>query len=692
MITLQSVSKFPAWRLLLLAVLSGVFCFSGLVPAWRSLNTDFPNYFVAASIHSHGLSLDRAYEWPWFQRQKDHLGIDQALVGFAPHPPLCALPFLPLTHLSALNAKRVWLVFNALFLAIVFWILQSLTKLSWLNVVTLGLLCIVPLRSNVQDGQYYILILLLISAGYYAWRRKRPFVSGLLLSAAAALKLFPGMFLLLFLWKRQWRAACGFILGFAALTVISVLTFGWNVHQVYLVEVLPRAMRGDLLGPYFLGWSSFSAYWHHAFLYEPELNPAPLVDSPTLFAIAQALATTVLWFSYFLHVGFKSDGEDELEWSAFVPLMLLLNPMPSSYHYCVLIFSAIIGSHALQKRAGDRQTIIFILLFVIACVPWRGPLATYAAPLRLISSCLMFVLLLKAIGSKQGMRLSRIAISSAGMVCVLLVILNLRSQKYRDQDFRSRVQIPLSGYRYSDPVSLPNDGSLFTVMVPTGYVAGSIHQQTPQIVIPGDVLSIAASSATSVAIVEGAGDRSLLYQVETSSSQISDTTFEGQQPSISSNGEWLAFIREERGGASAWLLKLSSSESPRRLYITRRSLFEVTVGTRGDLIIAEGDVTSPRLLWIDHTNSATKSLSEITGAVRFPALSADGKRLAFSRRNLGSWHLYVRDLSSGAEQQLTRGSCNAVSPSWQNADTLLYATDCGRGLGLSAIARASLQR
>jgi Glycosyltransferase family 87/WD40-like Beta Propeller Repeat len=687
--TRQSVSKFVALRLLLLAVLSAIFCFGGLVPAWRSLNTDFPNYFVAASIHNRGLSLDRAYEWTWFQRQKDHLGIDQGLVGFAPHPPLCALPFLPLTPLSALHAKQVWLVFNLLFLAIVFWILQRLTEFSWLNVVTLGLLCIVPLRSNLLDGQYYILILLLISAGYYAWRRKRPFVSGLLLSAAASLKLFPGMFLLLFLWKRQWRAAAGFILGFLALTAVSVLTFGWNVHQVFVVEVLPRALRGDLLGPYSLKWSSFSAYWHHAFLYEPELNPSPLVNSPTLFAIAQALTTTFLWFSYFLRVGVNSDGEDELEWSAFVPLLLLLNPMPGSYQYCVLIFSAVIGSHGLRKLAGDRQAIIFILLYVLACVPWRGPLAGYAAPLRLVSSCLMYVVLLKAIGRKYRMRLSRLAIALAGLACILLVVFNLRAQKYRDQDFRSRVQIPLSGYRYSDPVSLPNDGSLFTMMAPTGYVAGSIPQQTPS-VMRGDVLSLTASSASSVAILEGARDRSLLYRVEIGSRQTSDATIEGQQPSISPNGEWLAFIREERGGSSAWLLKLSSSDRPRRVYTTQRSLFEVTVGKDGDLIIAEGEVTSPRLLWIDHANNAIKPLQEITGAVRFPALSADGNRLAFSRRDLGSWQLYIRDLSSGAEQQLTRGFCNAVSPSWQNARTLLYATDCGRGLGLSAIARASL--
>ena len=64
-------------ELILVAFLASLFLFRGFLPAWRSLNTDFPNYFVAASVHRAGIPLDRAYEWTWFQRQKDHLGIDQ---------------------------------------------------------------------------------------------------------------------------------------------------------------------------------------------------------------------------------------------------------------------------------------------------------------------------------------------------------------------------------------------------------------------------------------------------------------------------------------------------------------------------------------------------------------------------------------------------------------------------------------
>ncbi len=35
---------------ILLAALVGVFIWRGFFPAWRSLNTDFPNYYLAARL------------------------------------------------------------------------------------------------------------------------------------------------------------------------------------------------------------------------------------------------------------------------------------------------------------------------------------------------------------------------------------------------------------------------------------------------------------------------------------------------------------------------------------------------------------------------------------------------------------------------------------------------------------------
>jgi Tol biopolymer transport system component len=103
-------------------------------------------------------------------------------------------------------------------------------------------------------------------------------------------------------------------------------------------------------------------------------------------------------------------------------------------------------------------------------------------------------------------------------------------------------------------------------------------------------------------------------------------------------------------------------------------------------VAAIGPAYSPHLVMLKHDTHVLESMN-VAGAVRYPALSPEGRRVAFSRREQGMWHLFVRDVVSKGEEQLTHSSCNATYSSWQDANTLLYATDCGRGVGLTSIAR-----
>ena len=69
-----------------------------------------------------------------------------------------------------------------------------------------------------------------------------------------------------------------------------------------------------------------------------------------------------------------------------------------------------------------------------------------------------------------------------------------------------------------------------------------------------------------------------------------------------------------------------------------------------------------------------------------PAISPDERLFAFTRRIRNRWQLEYVNSQTGAEQTLTQGDCNAYSPEWMDAHQLVYATDCGRGLGLTALA------
>src|SRR6266568_4788362 len=183
----------------LLVILIGVFLWRGFLPGWRKLNSDFPNYYLAGRLYRQGYALDRVYEWIWFQRQKDHAGMEQPLVEYLPNTLFLALVVSPLSRLSALQAKRCWLAFNLALLLLTIGLLRKITALSFRRVAILCFLAVIPLRSNFLLGQYHVVMLFLLTAALYLYLKGRPAGSGFVLALASALKIYPGLFVLYFL-------------------------------------------------------------------------------------------------------------------------------------------------------------------------------------------------------------------------------------------------------------------------------------------------------------------------------------------------------------------------------------------------------------------------------------------------------------------------------------------------------------
>ena len=676
----------------LLAVLLALFAERGFLPGWRTLvNSDFPNYYLAASLYKRGIPLDRVYEWHWFQRQEDRLSSPRALVVFVPNPPLCALPVLPFSRLPPLVAKRAWLILNLGFLLLALWLLHSVTKLAWLRTALILLLCMWPLRVNFLLGQYYVLILLFICAAYYCSYLNHRFTSGLLVGAAASLKIFPALFLILFIWKRDWRAAGGLILGTAALAAISVAMFGWEVHRILLIEVLPRALRGDLVGTYSLHSNSFMTLWHHLFLFEPELNPSPLLNSPLIYALAQATTSTALLFTFLWSTRDDSGkATNPLEWAAIVPLSLLFSSMPSPYHYCVLVFTGVVGMDELLKIKDRRRALVFILLFSIACAP-PGRIAQLFLS-RLCGTVALYALILQTVAAGKGSRIGRTWLAAAVLVSAVLTISSLRPLKNRSEDYSRRIANLSIGYSASNPVAIEGR-IIFTELLGEKYAAMSLQNgEVRDLSLPGDVLSASGSEQSPVGYFEQVTRQSSIVRLPLASLHtIPEYLAEGVQPTVSADGRWLAFLRDEDGKSTVWLLETQSQRMSQLIVNSTANVLDISATSEGNVVAAVGAVSEPHLVLLRNSTGVIEPLNGIAGPTRYPAISPDGKRLAFSRRQWGSWQLVVRELTTGAERQLTHtAACNATSPSWEDGNTLLYATDCGRDLGLTAIARVAL--
>jgi Tol biopolymer transport system component len=81
----------------------------------------------------------------------------------------------------------------------------------------------------------------------------------------------------------------------------------------------------------------------------------------------------------------------------------------------------------------------------------------------------------------------------------------------------------------------------------------------------------------------------------------------------------------------------------------------------------------------------------IAGKQSEPAISPDGAWLALTATRWGNSQVWVYDLGTGAAREVTGGSCNSYASAWEpDSQALVFASDCGRGLGLPRLYRAPL--
>ena len=70
------------------------------------------------------------------------------------------------------------------------------------------------------------------------------------------------------------------------------------------------------------------------------------------------------------------------------------------------------------------------------------------------------------------------------------------------------------------------------------------------------------------------------------------------------------------------------------------------------------------------------------------AASPDGKWLAYASNETGFQHLWLRNLATGQQISIAGGNCDSSWPAWElDSHALLFASDCGRAVGLPALYR-----
>jgi hypothetical protein len=96
----------------------------------------------------------------------------------------------------------------------------------------------------------------------------------------------------------------------------------------------------------------------------------------------------------------------------------------------------------------------------------------------------------------------------------------------------------------------------------------------------------------------------------------------------------------------------------------------------------------------DSRNRSTTPIS-LSENIRAPdsMVSPDGRWVATESSRSGLHQILLENLATGAQRLLTPSHCDSRSPAWElDSKALIFASDCGKGIGLSVLYRAEITR
>lgn len=276
----------------------------------------------------------------YYPTARGFLDSGEATEGFL-YPPSLALALVPLARLDLESAAAVWWGLELVATAVLIGAVLVLTRPGPRLAGVAAFLCVtsVPLAHNLHWGQVSILLGLAVLAAVLAELRGHPRLAVLAVALAAAVKLYPLLFLAVPLARREPFRVLGGLLAAASLVVLpSALAIGPGETVEFLRQVgeeLARrrpfyfeAPNAQALGPVLHRWLGLEGTW--------------LAWVGLVLFLAQG-PRLVRW------------ARDPLRAYALVAASLPLVVEPHWPHYLVLL--PFVQTVCLTRGGGDRTTL-----------------------------------------------------------------------------------------------------------------------------------------------------------------------------------------------------------------------------------------------------------------------------------------------------------------------------------------------
>jgi alpha-1,2-mannosyltransferase len=255
-----------------------------------------------------------------------------------------------------------------------------------------GALTLQFILNDLDDGGPHLILLGILTGGIYAIWVGKERLGAALIGLGIALKITPALFVLLLLWKRQWRVVSYTVLATLLWIVLPILYMGpanwWNHHvewtQNAVLSVLDRQVEGRqenelqkanlTLRHTMLRYLVTYPPTHRLRQVDPGYKPVLDLPSPVANAIVGVAALSLLGlFAWSSRRAFQGPGDPSWAHDCAGTLMLALFFSPTTWdqHLVWMLPAAVIVVAAAARLAGSlggtgyAMLAVYIILTIV---------------------------------------------------------------------------------------------------------------------------------------------------------------------------------------------------------------------------------------------------------------------------------------------------------------------------------------
>ena len=183
---------------------------------------------ITAGVYALKASEERSAIIRWLHQVEElQDGVNIWDTYMFPNPPIFPLTLYPLTAMPPLAASLVWYVLKVALTVVSILLCFRMARApddvrpvpAWAQFAVI-LLSFRTILSDLHHGNNNLIILFLIVATLYAWRKGYDVLAGLALALAITFKVTPALFVPFFMLKRSWRTVGATMLGIGLFLVV----------------------------------------------------------------------------------------------------------------------------------------------------------------------------------------------------------------------------------------------------------------------------------------------------------------------------------------------------------------------------------------------------------------------------------------------------------------------------------------